>query len=123
MVEETLQNQVDEIRGLLKSQLRARGGSLEAQVRKAGRGLPRAIRQDAKVIVSAKSLLQNPKTARMVDQTAALKATQNVIAHLKTIDRRDRLKGRILGILGSVSAVLILTFIVVVYVLVKRGLI
>jgi hypothetical protein len=123
MAEETLQNQVDEIRGLLKSQLRARGDSLEVQVRKAGRGLPRVIRQDAKVIVSAKSLLQNPKTARMVDQTAAQRAAQNVIAHLKTIDRRDRLKGRILGILGSVSAVFILTFIVVVYVLVKRGLI
>ena len=123
MVEETLQNQVDEIRGLLKSQLRARGGSLEVQLRKAGRRLPRSIRQDSQVVTSAMPLVQNPKMSRMVDQNTTMKSAQNVIAHLKTIDRRDRLKGRILGALGSVSAILILTFIAAVYVLVKRGLV
>ena len=123
MAEETLQNQVDEIRGLLKSQLRARGGSLEVQLRKAGRRLPRSIRQDSQVVTSAMPLVQNPKMSRMVDQNKTMKSAQNVIAHLKTIDRRDRLKGRILDALGSVSAILILTFIAAVYVLVKRGLV
>lgn len=123
MTEETLQNQVDEMRSLLASQLRARGATLEAQVRKAGRRLPRRIRQDAQAVTSAISLADNPKLSLMVDQNTATKSAKNVIAHLKTIDRSDQIKGRVLGFLGSVSAVLILTFIVVVYVLVKRGLI
>jgi len=36
MTEEMLQNQVDEIRHLLETQLRAKGRTLEAQLRKAG---------------------------------------------------------------------------------------
>jgi len=60
MVEETLQNQVDEMR--------------KVQVRKAGRQLPRRIRKDAQVVVSAMSLVDNPKTARMLDTSEAMPA-------------------------------------------------
>jgi hypothetical protein len=123
MTEETLQNQVDEMRGLLASQLRVRGATLEAQVRKAGRRLPRRVRHDLQAVAEAMSLADNPKLSRMVDRTTVSQSVQNVIIHLKTIDRRDLFKGRFLGILGSMSAVLILTFTAVVYVLVKRGLI
>lgn len=123
MVVQTLQNQVDEIRNLLDLQLRARGKNLAAQVRKAGRQLPRHIRKDAQAVVSAISLADNPKLARMVDEIAVGKSAQNVINYLQTIDPIDRLKGRVLGILGGVSVVLLLTFGVFVYVLVKRGLV
>lgn len=123
MVAETLQNQVDEMRGLLDSQLRARGVSLEAQVRKAGRRLPRRIRNDAQSVIAAMSLAQNPKLARMVDEKSVSKSALSVIDHLKTIDPMDRFKGRLLGVLGAISAILILTFVLVVYVLVKRGLV
>lgn len=122
MAEEMLQNQVDEIRALLAAKLRARGQTLDAQLRKAGRQLPRRLRREAKVVVDAMTVAENPKLARMNDDLATRKAAQNLINFLKTIDPADRLKGRILGILGTISAVLIVTFIVVVYVLVKRGL-
>jgi hypothetical protein len=123
MTEETLQNQVDEMRSLLDSQLRARGRSLDAQIRKAGRRLPRRIRNDAQVVMQAMSLIENPKLARMVDEEKIRKAGQAVIDHLKSIDPMDRFKGRILGMLGAISAVLIITFIITVYVLVNRGLV
>lgn len=123
MVEETLQNQVDEMRRLLDSQLRARGKTLEAQVRKAGRQLPRRIRRDAQTVIDAMSLAENPKLAPMVDEAAATKAAKSVVDHLQTIDPLDRFKGRILGILGAISLVFLLTFAVFVYVLVKRGLV
>lgn len=123
MVEETLQNQVDEMRALLDSQLRARGRSLEAQVRKAGRQLPRRIRRDAQSVISAITLAEHPKLARMVDETAAIKAAQRVIDHLNTIDPFDRFKGRVLGILGAVAVVILLTFAIFVYVLVSRDLV
>jgi hypothetical protein len=123
MVKEILQNQVDELRGLLDSQLRVRGRTLEAQVRKAGRRLPRRIRRDAHTVINATALMENPKLARMVDQEQVRTAAQNVIVHLQSIDPMDRFKGRVLGMLGAISAVLILTFVLVVYVSVKRGLV
>ena len=123
MVEETLQNQVDEMRKLLETQLRARGKTLAAQVRKAGRQLPRRIRKDAQDVIDAMSLVENPKLARIVDSDAVKRSAQNVIDHLQTIDPMDRLKGRILSILGAVAIVLLVTFAIFVYVLVKRGLV
>lgn len=123
MAEETLQNQVDEMRTLLESQLRVRGRSLEAQVRKAGRQLPRRIRRDAQSVLSAMTLAQSPKLAPMVDEAATMRAAQRVIDHLKTIDPFDRLKGRVLGILGVIAIVVLLTFAIFVYVLVSRDLV
>ena len=123
MAEEMLQNQVDEMRKLLDSQLFARGRTLEAQVRKAGRRLPRRVRKDAQAVISAMMLIRNPKLARMVNEDAVRACADRVIAHLQTIDPMDRFKDRLLGILGAISAVLILTFILVVYVMVKRGLV
>lgn len=123
MAEEMLQNQVDEMRALLDSRLRARGRTLHAQIRKAGRRLPRRIRRDARSVADALTMIENPKLARMVDQTQISKSAAQVITYLKTIDPRDRFKGRLLNMLGAVSAVLIITFIAVIYVMVQRGLI
>lgn len=123
MFAETLKNQVDEMQKLLASQLRARGASLSVQVRKAGRRLPRKIRKDAQTVVDASVMAENPKLARMIDEDAMTQAAQNVIDHLKAIDPFDRLKGRVLGILGAIAAVLLITFAIFVCVLVQRGLI
>jgi len=122
MAEEMLQNQVDEIRELFASKLHARGRSFQAQVRKAGRQLPRRQRQNAKIISDAVDIAENPKLARMLDEHETSKALNSLTEYLKSIDPKDRLKGRILSVLGSISAALIVTFIVVVYVLVKRDL-
>jgi hypothetical protein len=59
----------------------------------------------------------------MVDQKQISRSASQVIAHLKTIDPRDRFKGRMLNMLGAISAVLIITFIAVIYVMVQRDLI
>jgi hypothetical protein len=123
MAEEMLQNQVDEIRALLDSQLHARGSTLDAQIRKAGRRLPRRIRRHARAVANALALIENPKLSRMVNQPQIRRSASQVIIHLKTIDPRDRFKGRMLNRLGAIAAVLIFTFIVVIYVMVQRGLI
>jgi len=123
MTEEMLQNQVDEIRHLLETQLRAKGRTLEAQLRKAGRRLPRKIRADAAIVVDATVQIQNPKLARMIDEDAVTRAAENIKTHLQSHDPWERFKDRWLGILGAISAALIFTFIVVVYVLVQRGIV
>lgn len=123
MTEEMLQNQVDEISKLLTSQLRVKGRTLEAQMRKAGRRLPKKLRADVGRLVEANKVMQNPKLARMVNLDALRVGNERVIAHLQTLDPKERFKDRWLGILGAISAALIVTFIVTVYTLWKRGLV
>lgn len=116
-----LQKQAGEISALMAERLRVRGTSLDAQLRKAGRQLPKAVRRDGAYLAQAATLARNPKLARMVDETRADRAHERVVQYLLTVDPIDRLKGRVLGVLGAISTVVIVTFIAVVYVLVQRG--
>ncbi|MEJ6397249.1 hypothetical protein [Yoonia sp. 208BN28-4] len=123
MTAENLETQLNDLQALMAEKLRVRGPTFGAQLRKAGRALPRGVRRDGAYLAQAETLMQNPKLVRMIDQRQADKAHANIVAHLQTVDPADRIKGRVLGILGSISAVLIFTFIVVVYVLVQRGIV
>ncbi len=123
MTEEMLQKQADQISKLLDQKLRVRGRSLQIQLNKAGRRLPKRIRADVARIIEAQDIVAHPKFAHRVDFKAATLGGDRVIAHLDTINRWERFKDRWLGILGAISAALIVTFILVVYVLVQRGLV
>jgi len=113
----------EEMSARFESQLRIKGKSLAQQVAKAAPQLPKSVRKDAEVVLSALNSIGNPKLERMLDDRAATLAAQNVIAHLDTIDPWDRLKGRILNWLGAISAFGILLFVILIWVAVKRGLI
>jgi hypothetical protein len=121
MSKDLLQTQVKEVEGLMTTQMRVRGKTLETQLRKAGRRLPKRLRREGAYLAQAATLAQNPKLVRMVDAERATKAHRLLVEHLKTLDPADALKGRILALLGSISAVLILVFVEVVYVLLQRG--
>lgn len=123
MTAEILQNQADEISILLRDKLRVRGRSLQVQQRKIGRRLPKKLRGDIADLIIALDIADHPKLGRQVEVDAISAGATRVIAHLQEIDPWERFKDRMLGILGAVSAVLIFTFIVVVYVLWQRGLI
>jgi hypothetical protein len=123
MTAETLQDQADEISTLMATKLRVKGASLERQLQKAGRRLPKKRRQDIENLLEAQQLMGNPKLERMVDMTAISEGSGRVIGHLQTLDPWERFKDRWLGILGAIALALIVTFILVVYVLWKRGLV
>ena len=123
MTAETLQNQADEISALLAEKLRVRGRTLAAQHRKVGRRMPRKLRADIAALLKAQEVIDHPKLGRQVDIDAISAGTGRVIGHLQAIDPWERFKDRWLGILGAISAALIVTFILVVYVLWKRGLV
>jgi hypothetical protein len=123
MLNESLQSQIKEVSSLMTVQMRVRGKTLERQLRKAGRRLPKRLRREAGYLIEAAKLSANPKLVRMVDTDRTDKAHKLLVEHLKSLDPADALKGRILGMLGTASAVLILVFVVVVYVLVQRGLV
>ncbi len=123
MTAETLQNQADEISMLMAKKLRVKGASLERQVQKAGRRLPKKLKRDVENLLEAQALMGNPKLERMVDVVAISEGSGRVIGHLQTLEPWERFKDRWLGILGAISLALIVTFILVVYVLWKRGLV
>ncbi len=123
MTEEMLQSQVAQIARLLDEKLRVRGRDLNVQARKVGRRLPRQLRADLDRIVEAQEIAAHPKFAHRVDFDAVTAGGARIIAHLEEINRWERFKDRWLGILGAISAALIVTFVVVVYVMVQRGLV
>jgi len=123
MTATTLQSQVDEVRNLMETRLRVRGKTLGQQVRKAGRLLPRAERREAVYLAQAATVMAHPKLSRMVDAGKAAKAHARLTQFLKSVDPKDRARGRLLGWLGSLAFGLIVVFVLVVVVLVQRGIV
>jgi len=103
MLDKRIDSQISEIRTLLRDNLSIRGKDLPTQLRKAGRLLPRRVRKDAKTLVEARGIIQNPKLARMVDQDKLNTAHRSVVDYLGTIDPSERRKDRILGFLGVIA--------------------
>ena len=110
-------------RSLLETQMRIRGATLDAQIRRAGRLLPRKIRAEAAFLIQANQLVQNPKLARMINSDRAQSAHDAVAAYLRSIDPKDRLKGRLLNMLGMLAFNLLLVGGLVVAILVWRGIV
>lgn len=112
---------IEELRGLMASQLRIKGKSLRAQVRRAGRLLPRAVRREAWFLIETAELAENPKLARMVDHARVAQAHQTVLHYLNSRDPARQRINNALNFLASIALVLIVVFAVVLYVLVQRG--
>ena len=119
----TLQTQVDEVRNLMETQLRVRGKTLGQQVRRAGRLLPRAEQREAMYLAQAATILAHPKLSRMVDESKAAKAHARLTQFLRSVDPKDRARGKFLGWLGSLTFGLIVVFVLVVIVLVQSGIV
>lgn len=123
MSADTLQSQVDEVRDLMETRLRVRGKTLGQQVHKAGRLLPRAQRREAVYLAQAATVMAHPKLSRMVDANKADKAHARLTQFLKSVDPKDRARGKFLGWLGSLAFGIIVVFVLVDVVLVQRGIV
>lgn len=106
---------------LFEERMRIKGATLERRVYKAGRKLPRRVRKAARKVVELSSFVDHPKLSRLVDEKQFHRSARIVAEHLEAIDPRDVAWGRFLGILGKVSAVLILAFIGTVWYLWSTG--
>lgn len=80
-----------------------RAATLAKALRKTGRRLPKRLQAEAARIVKAQALGGHPKLMQQVDSAALDAAEARVIAHLKTIDRADQRKGRMLSIAGAIA--------------------
>jgi hypothetical protein len=121
MSEASVTQVILEIRMLMEERMRIKGHSLAQQLHKSGRRLPRKVRKAAQKLAQVEPSLDHPKLSRMLDQVALHRAAETVVTYLKGIDPRDQMIGKVLVVLGKISAVLILGFIAVVWYLVSTG--
>ncbi|SLN39216.1 hypothetical protein PEL8287_01928 [Roseovarius litorisediminis] len=110
---ERFNSRVEQLEAQLRAKLGVRGRNLEARLRRAGRRLPKRLHQAGKVITEAQSKMAHPKLARLTDAEQVDRAFSHLGAYLDTIDRADRLKGALLGILGGLVFNLILLMVAV----------
>ena len=117
----TIENQAENLRVLLADRLGARRGTLARRVAKAGRLLPTGIRNDISAVAEAEIMTQHPKLGRRIDANFTQPAYARAVAHLKAIDVKDRRKGVILSILGSMAFNLLVVIVLLIVVLRWRG--
>ena len=98
----TLDARTERLRDALDKALGVKGRTLAAALRKAGRRLPKQVRKQADVVVRAQAIDGHPKLRRTIDMAAVARAETDILTHLKTIDRADLRRGRLLGLAGVI---------------------
>ncbi|MBM1814081.1 hypothetical protein [Pseudosulfitobacter pseudonitzschiae] len=98
----TLDARTERLRDALDKALGVKGRTFSAALRKAGRRLPKHVRKQADVVVRAQAVDGHPKLRRTIDMAAVARAETDILAHLKTIDRADLRRGRLLGLAGVI---------------------
>lgn len=76
----------DRLTKLMRDKLAVKAESFPAALRRAGRRLPRRVRRDGQVIVTALEQAQNPRLARIADGAGAAKAARRIEGYLARID-------------------------------------
>jgi hypothetical protein len=118
---ETIEAQAQNLRDLLANRLGLRRGSLARRVAKAGRRLPVGVRNDISAVAEAESMAQHPRLGRRMDPKVTHGAYERASVFLKAIDVKDRRKGVILSILGSVAFNILAVVTLLIIVLRWRG--
>jgi hypothetical protein len=120
---ESIDAQAQSLKDLLAKRLGLRRGSLARRVAKAGRRLPNGVRNDITTVAEAENMAQNPRLGTRLDPKMTHGAYERAAAFLRSIDVKDRRKGVILSILGSIALNFLAVITLLIIVLRWRGLI
>lgn len=107
----------------LQAKLGLRGKSLRLRLNRAGRLLPKRLHAEGRYLVQAQEKLSHPRLSQQVDHARVAKAFDAFDEHLKTIDPRDRRRGKLVGWLAGLVANLIALAALVVLLLRWQGVI
>ncbi|MFP7672624.1 hypothetical protein ACG74X_04610 [Marivita sp. S0852] len=119
----SIEAQVSTLRDLLARQVGARRGSLAKRLATAGRLLPAGVRNDIAAVADAEHMAEHPKIRRRLDPGATQAACDRAATFLRAIDVKDRRKGLVLSILGSVAFNILAVVTLLIIVLRWRGLV
>jgi len=103
-VTETLDARADHLADLIEKKFGVRGKTLEAKLTKAGRLLPKWARKEAHGLIQAQQFAAHPKLAMQMDTSRLDKGLRRCESWLKSIDPAKRRKDRILALLGTNAA-------------------
>ena len=95
--------------------------TLAAMMRRAPGTLPRALRAEVRFLADMERLWANPKLRRQIDLAHVERAQAALRRFLEEIDPRDRLAGRVIGILAPLMLNMLLIFVALVVWLVMTG--
>ena len=118
---QTLAEQIDTLKTLLADRLGLTRGPLARRIGRAGRRLPVAVRRDLKLIADAEAMAQNPRLALRLNPMDTHAAFVRARTFLAGIDVKDRRKGIVLGLLGSLAFNLLAVAVLLLLVLRWRG--
>lgn len=89
---------------LMRERLGVRGDeTLAVKMRRGGRLLPRRLRRQGAYLVEMERFWPHPKLRRQIDAQKIDLAQSQLRTHLEAIDPRDRMIGRILGIVAPLA--------------------
>lgn len=111
----------EELAARMSEQLRVRGTGLDEVAAKAGRKLPNHLRSEIAVIVEAVEMAENPKLARLIDESRIQKADRKVRKFLNKQDPARERRGEILDRLAAVGFVVFTIALILFFVAVSRG--
>jgi hypothetical protein len=111
----------DEVAGLLKERLGARGATLADRVARARRRLPPDLRVAAADLIDAQHMAANPRLARRIDPARVLRAHAALVAHLTSIDRATARRAALLDMIATLGFQVLVVAALVLAVLVWRG--
>lgn len=119
----TIDTQIATLKDLLGQRLGLRRGTLARRVAKAGRRLPAGVRNDIARLAEAEAMADHPRLALRLDPMTTSGAFERAATFLRAIDVKDRRKGVILSILGSIAFNILAVIALLIVVLRWRGLV
>ncbi|CUH67387.1 hypothetical protein TL5118_02170 [Thalassovita autumnalis] len=119
--QQALTRMESELNELLAEKFGLSSGPLTARLQRLGRRVPGYVRRAAQVLVEAGAHVGHPKLMMQVDAAEVERAYRTLRQHLKTVDVKDRRKGAVLSLLGSLSFNLLAVLALLLLILVWRG--
>ncbi|MDO5530117.1 MAG: hypothetical protein Q4F71_12000 [Paracoccus sp. (in: a-proteobacteria)] len=116
----------DEVAMLMATRLggsrRGEAVNLSTMIRRRGAAMPRRLMKQAEILREAEAITAAPKIARQMDFSDAARAHADLVAYLQPFGRLTRWQERTTNILASIVFGLLILGIIVIWILVREGL-
>ncbi len=120
MVAVSIQQMADRVAALLGEKYRVTG-DLTARADKARRRMPARVHAAIIRLAVAADMARNPRLLPQVDMGAVAGAYDLALKHLRDVDAKDRRKGLVVGVAGSIAFSILVVAVLLVVVLRWRG--
>lgn len=122
MDSQSLQKWDAELSKLLGDKFSMHGGDLAAKLKRLGRRLPPHARHAGQVLMLAQQHMAHPQLSKQIHWPEVERAYRQLRQHLRSVDVRERRRGAVLSLLGSLSFNLLAIVTLLLAVLIWRGL-